>query len=314
VAVPRARRTRPAGAQLAALMLFLAVLAGVGLSWEVFRERPAEMNLALLIFAALLLGPVLHRLYGGRLDPLDPAVVFAGAYTLYTVVPTISLVIQQTGFTDEVSLRAVLVYVSGLAAFWAGFRLRRARTPARPRLPARLDLVKTEIAAALLVGAGMSLILLVVSRLGGWAVLRDISYAQRRVLFAQENIPWLTVTYFIAIGFLLYLHVAHVGRKRRAWFILLAGFAVYGAILIGLGRRLPLLLSLMPLVAYYHYAIRRIPLMRATVMVVALVLAMMLIARVRSVRNDVSTGWEAPTWSRCSSWCRAPCTRSAPRP
>jgi oligosaccharide repeat unit polymerase len=289
--LPRQRpgQPRPASGQYAALVLFMAVLCALGLSWEVFGELPAEMNLGLLLFLALLLVPVLSRLYSGRLDPLDPAVVFAGAYTLYSVVPTISLVLQGVPFTEQVYLRSVLVYLSGLGAFWVGFGLRRkARKASRPWLPPRLDLFKTEIAAALLVFSGLALLLFVVNTMGGWSALRSVSYAQRRVLFAQENVPWLIVTYFVNIGFLLYLHVAHAGGKRRAWIVLIGAFLVYAAILVGLGRRLPLLLGLFPLVAYYHYGIRRIPLVRATLLMVTAVLAMMVIARVRSVRADVA--------------------------
>jgi hypothetical protein len=232
------------------------------------------------MLGAAILSPALCDWLKGRFDPLCVKAVATYAMVFFFLAPAADLTFligpEVANYLDRTQLEygflspsadgrlalTLAVIIVGVVGFWLGFRMspnpRTVRMKARRRLKAGV-LAGYWWFGLVLVGVGLSVIILEVQLVGGWQLWMSRTWHNRREAEYDELFNYLSMTkLLLAPGCLILLETAIRRKSAVTWFLGVGVTAAANVILVLDGaRRVPLGI-LFGLAAVRHYGRSRL--------------------------------------------------------
>ncbi|MFZ3199738.1 MAG: O-antigen polymerase [Candidatus Acidiferrales bacterium] len=247
----------------------------------------------LLLFAGLAAWPIIRDIRNRTFDPLEVRNMFLCFYALYVLtLPLLSFLAGQSA-SPNVSMRAIwyalFLCTLALPCFFQGYKIpwgdtlaRRLRWPPRESV-ARLRKVTLFIVA----GAGIWFCLLLIS-VGGIGNYVNAGYSgMYQIEQGKEHLAFSIATFPTCV--LLLYHLAHRAKLMRMWILFGAASLAVAGLLMAIGHRRLMITTVLGLLVYHHYAVRRISGKRLFVLSLLLAFGFSLIGLIRLLPNKMSS-------------------------
>jgi len=216
----------------------------------------------LLLFAGFAAWPILRDIRNRTFDPLEVRNMFLYFYSLYVLtLPLLSFLAGQSA-SPNVSIRAIwyalFLCTLALPCFSQGYKNSWGEALAQSvHWPPPESIVRLrKITLIIVVGAGLWFCLFLVS-IGGIGSYVNAGYSgMYQIEQGKEHLAFSIATFPTCI--LLLYHLAHRAKSTRMWILFSAVSLGVAGLLMGIGHRRLMITMVLGVLAYHHYAVRRI--------------------------------------------------------
>ena len=245
------------------LALFGAILtaAVVRICYEM--ESVTCVGYLLLAFGLLISWQVTRDVRQGHFDILELRYVFLAFFSLYVVSLPLFTYLRNEPPSAFVSTQAIGkalgISTVSLAFFILGYHLRIGTSVARAFSNiGETSVSRQQLAVSIIVVATATWFALFVRSIGGFDSFLGTGYTDLYEVEEGKELFGFSVILFPTCVLLLY-HLAHRKKSRVAWIVFIAAFICGVALLLVGSRRRLVVTTLLSLLIYRHFAVRRIP-------------------------------------------------------